>query len=98
MSTAFVPLFPDIQSPAGVSATAGTVSERAPGSPGFAALIPDCAPATPRTHRAEVTAAAASAPLHDRLPVVTLKREGDKVTRIQVRCSCGEVVELDCVY
>jgi hypothetical protein len=39
-----------------------------------------------------------SNPAHERLPVVTLKRDGDRVTRIQVRCSCGETVELDCAY
>jgi len=31
-------------------------------------------------------------------PEVTLKRDGDRVTHISVRCSCGEVVELACVY
>lgn len=31
-------------------------------------------------------------------PEVTLKREGDRVTHISVRCSCGEVIELACAY
>ena len=74
--------------------TATTPGEGAQGSPGFSALVSDSVPAAPRAHRAETAPALA----HDRLPVVTLKRDGDKVTRIQVRCSCGEVVELDCVY
>jgi hypothetical protein len=40
----------------------------------------------------------ATAPLHERLPVVPLKRDGDKVTRIQVRCSARELVGWECVY
>ncbi len=31
-------------------------------------------------------------------PRVTLTREGDKVTGIRVECTCGQVIELDCVY
>ena len=31
-------------------------------------------------------------------PSVTLQREGDRVTQIRIRCVCGEVIELDCVY
>jgi hypothetical protein len=94
MSSAFIPLLPDTKAPSVRNLTATANEGGGPGNPGFAALIPDSAPAAPRTLRAE----AAPAPSHDRLPVVTLKRDGDKVTRIQVRCSCGELVELDCVY
>lgn len=31
-------------------------------------------------------------------PKVTVERVGDRVTRIQVQCSCGEVIDLSCVY
>lgn len=31
-------------------------------------------------------------------PKVTLHREGDRVTRIEIRCSCGQCLELDCAY
>lgn len=31
-------------------------------------------------------------------PVVTLRREGDRVTGIHIRCSCGQVIELACQY
>ena len=31
-------------------------------------------------------------------PIVTLKREGDRVTHVQIQCSCGELIELNCVY
>ena len=31
-------------------------------------------------------------------PVVKLHREGDVVKHIQIQCSCGQVIDLDCVY
>lgn len=30
-------------------------------------------------------------------PQVTVERDGDRITRIRVQCSCGEIVELNCV-
>lgn len=29
-------------------------------------------------------------------PAVELKKDGDRVTEITIRCSCGEVIRLDC--
>ena len=31
-------------------------------------------------------------------PSVTLERDGERVTRIKVQCSCGQVLELACDY
>jgi hypothetical protein len=31
-------------------------------------------------------------------PRVSVQREGDKVTSIRVQCSCGQVIDLACVY
>lgn len=31
-------------------------------------------------------------------PQITLKRDGDRITHINMVCSCGQVVELACVY
>lgn len=31
-------------------------------------------------------------------PKVILHREGDRVARIQVICTCGQVIDLDCTY
>lgn len=31
-------------------------------------------------------------------PQVTLQRDGDRVTSIRVQCSCGQVIDLACVY
>ena len=31
-------------------------------------------------------------------PHVTLQRDGDRISAIRIQCSCGQVVELACVY
>jgi hypothetical protein len=31
-------------------------------------------------------------------PQVLLQRDGDRVTGIHIRCSCGQVIDLACVY
>jgi hypothetical protein len=31
-------------------------------------------------------------------PKMTLQREGDRITHIQITCKCGEVLEIDCTY
>jgi len=31
-------------------------------------------------------------------PKVTLQRQGDVVSSIRIQCSCGQVIELNCVY
>ncbi len=44
-------------------------------------------------------AAAASAPAQPSCePKVTLEREGERVSRIRIECSCGQTIELACAY
>jgi len=31
-------------------------------------------------------------------PTILVKKEGERVTRIQIQCGCGELIELDCAY
>jgi hypothetical protein len=31
-------------------------------------------------------------------PVVTLQRDGERVTAIRIECACGQVIELVCRY
>ena len=31
-------------------------------------------------------------------PRVTLRKEGEEVSGIRIECSCGQIIELDCVY
>jgi hypothetical protein len=35
---------------------------------------------------------------HCPAPKVTLQRQGDVVSSIRIQCSCGQVIELNCVY
>jgi hypothetical protein len=37
-------------------------------------------------------------PLPPCAPVITLQRSGDVITAIRVQCSCGQIIELTCVY
>ena len=98
-SATFIPLLPDVQSsPDASRATTTGFKGGASGDGEFTALVPGDASAAPVPRPTRVEAVPAHAHAHDRLPVVTLKRQDDKITRIQVRCSCGEVIELDCVY
>lgn len=42
-----------------------------------------------------------SAPAHSHAssePKVTLTRDGDRITQIRIECTCGEVMDLKCVY
>jgi hypothetical protein len=62
----------------------------APSEGGFVPLPPP--PVSPVTETAAAERSAASA------PTVTLQRDGERITQIQIRCACGEVIELDCLY
>lgn len=57
--------------------------------------VTGAAPAADPFHH---VATPAAAPAPHGPPEITLKRDGDKVTHIVVRCACGEVIELGCVY
>ena len=43
-------------------------------------------------------AAPSAAPHPSGEPKVTLERDGDRVSRIRIECSCGETIDLDCAY
>lgn len=34
----------------------------------------------------------------DGTPIVTLRRDGNVIKEIQIRCACGELIVLDCQY
>ena len=102
MSTEFIPLTP----PAAAGAHQGSegfrpavLSSDVVARRAFVSAAPD------NVHHLPVPAAALvpgapgePAPSPATAPVVTLRREGDRVTGIRVQCACGEVIELDCVY
>jgi hypothetical protein len=31
-------------------------------------------------------------------PKISVQRDGDKITKIQITCTCNQVIELDCIY
>ena len=102
MSTEFIPLTP----PAAAGAHPGSEGFRpAVLSPdvvarrAFVSGVPDNVHPLPLPASAQVPgmpSEPAAQPVS--APVVTLQREGDRVTGIRVQCTCGEVIELNCVY
>jgi hypothetical protein len=84
--TAFVPLSTDPAAPRQNAEVKLTVLPQ-PGN---------VQPFRPLGHPATLAAAA----LHDSAcePRISIQREGDRVSSIQVQCSCGQLIELACVY
>lgn len=89
---------------------ATTPADRSADRDGFVPAKPAAAETAPRTGASGATGPAphaGSAPAsvvaprphveHGR-PIVTLQRDGDQVTGIRIECTCGNVIELDCLY
>jgi hypothetical protein len=88
MPSAFVPFLKSGGKSAVTAAAIGTDSAAMAGA--FAALVPKSTTASPGcAHAANAETAQ---------PIVTLKRDGDRVTHIHIQCACGQVVELECAY
>jgi len=67
----------------------------APPAPGAPQLADSAGAFRPLTVGA---AAGPEAPHPAREPKVALEREGDRVSRIRIECSCGHTIELACTY
>ena len=94
MSDPFVPLSSQGAQTAGAAAPGFRLKVVARAKEPFTPVVlenPSAAPATMQTSPVFGSCAAAQ-------PVITLQRDGDRVTRIQIKCSCGQVLELNCVY
>lgn len=50
---------------------------------------------TPKPSPAQEPAGPSNAPPG---PTLSVQRHGERVTQIQIRCTCGQVIELDCDY
>ena len=87
---AFVPLAPAVVASAGNTQTRVTILSQATQSRPFRPSEGQMA--------GGAVSSALSAPVHNCEPKVTLQRDGDRVTTIQVHCSCGQTIELACVY
>jgi hypothetical protein len=60
---------------------------------------PMSAMASPVAVLPSTTDPAGSQHSHEQIgPIVTARRDGDKITHIIVRCACGAVTELECLY
>ena len=87
MTSKFVPLLPT----APASAGPGRAVDSAMASAAFMALAPSPA--------SQLAGACAHAPVQSSTkPIVTLRRDGDRVTHVRVECACGQVIELECAY
>lgn len=87
------------------SARTGDRAGFVPGMPGAPAAPEEAAsapptPASTGPHAAAPSATVVAPRVHAEhaKPIVSLRREGDKVVGIRVECTCGSVIELDCVY
>ncbi len=92
MPSAFVPFLASGGKPAAPAAlNVGAIAESASAANSFAALMPAAAPTAAKSGCAHTPQNAAK-------PVVTLQRDGDRVTHIRIQCDCGGVIELECAY
>ncbi len=94
MSDPFVPLSSQGAQTAGAGAPGFRLKVVARAKEPFTPVVLD----NPSTAPAAVPASPASGSCAAAQPVITLQRDGDRVTRIQIKCSCGQVLELNCVY
>jgi hypothetical protein len=81
-----------------VSAAAASNSER----PAFQATVVSQPQQTQKFQSVEASAMNGANGVHARgsncEPRITVQREGDRVAGIRIQCSCGQVIDLACVY
>ena len=94
MSTAFVPLFPQVAAKSEIQTDLTRLKVRTL-DPASVTTTPAIAP-KPKPGM-EVTASCALTHA-DKTPQISLQRDGDKVVGIRIECSCGQVIQLDCLY
>jgi hypothetical protein len=93
MAQPFIPILPSAKETPGKDGLGVVVrptsSEKGPGFRPLTGSVPQDGPAQSPGNGAP------DAPPH---PTVHLKRDGDRITQIQICCACGQVIELDCEY
>jgi hypothetical protein len=94
MSADFVPYLAKLKKGAAPNGAEAPPKEASTDGKAFAPLpAPTPTPTTPT---------AATPPLSQNQqtagPSISVTRDGNRVTRIQVKCACGEVIELACTY
>lgn len=95
MSETFIPLFAKTVNGAEPSVEFSRLKVKA--SP-----APSAVPALAGTSSSATVATQAAAPAvacnSHGTPVVSLQKDGDKITGIRIECSCGQVINLECGY
>jgi hypothetical protein len=97
MDESFVPLFPA----AGVESRAFEPcrAKILPGASVPASNGGGPSPVASRPPTASPARPGSAAPLSGHAnPVVTVERDGERVSRIHIVCCCGQVIDLDCAY
>jgi hypothetical protein len=97
MDESFVPLFPNAGAesrpfepcrakilPGGPASSPGASARPAPGLRGAPTSSPGPGGNAPHPGHAN--------------PAITLERDGERVSRIHIVCSCGQVIDLECAY
>lgn len=88
MDDSFIPLIPRGRAApaAGSAPVRGLATPSGPANSGFQPLAASKHPEAPHSGCAQSQ------------PTVTLRHEGERVTQITIRCSCGQVLTLQCEY
>lgn len=99
MSPQFVP-FGNSPSPASGAAGNDPIRLKVISSPDAPAPVINApAAASPGSKPASTAfAPMGGAHVHQGQPKVTAEKEGDRITKIRIQCTCGQVIELDCQY
>src|SRR5580765_7801828 len=95
MSNDFVPLVPPSAQAPDASAFRLKVVPRGQTSQPFTPVIVATVGHPAVSAEAQPASAATEAKAE---PTITLQRERERITRIQIKCSCGQMIELSCVY
>ena len=93
MSAEFVPLFQAFSRSQQASRADDARTRTAAAPSQFVATIHDGAspPAPGQSHKAGKCAATGT-------PDITLEKDGERITHIRIRCTCGQVTEIECAY
>lgn len=76
--------------------TPGTLTKSALGDPMAVAAALGL---TSKSEAPKISVPPPSAHGHQQMtPVVTARKEGDRITHLIVRCPCGSVTEIECLY
>lgn len=95
MNNDFVPLSPKRTEPESAHGFRVKVVPAPGATPAFTPLAPPSSSAAPSAP-GHAHGHAEGAPAAE--PVLTVRRDGNRVTGIRIQCGCGQVIDLTCLY